>query len=1053
MAQINLKVKSDFAQASKDLKTFGTISEGTRKQIEKYQEQFKSNSIDSFIDKNRRLGAGIQANKNDISAIIAQQKALENQSIKLIKNGLDPESKEVEKLTGEYNRLQKEYDKTKLASEGMEKASNVAGKTLLGLGVAVAGGAIGMVKLASSVEMVEASFTPLLGSTAKAEELVRELNKTASTTPFQFENIASASKQLLPVMNQDINRTVETFRMLGDTAGGNAQKLESITRGYTKAMLKNKVDMESLNMIAEAGVPIYTELAKSLGVSVEEMTKMSSAGKITSADLTTAFEQMTAEGGLFFNGMEIASQTAEGKLSTVKDIFKLIGATIGKELLPYWKGFLDVVISSGNEVLKFIGDGDNLDKTLKAIGITLAGVSAGLGTFLLLTKGATAIKGMATAFKALNLAMKANPAIFIASAIMTVLIPAIIYAVKNQEELSVRFQTTIKVIEGAFKIAGNTIQSVWEKVKVSLSTSIEVLSKEFKMLGVDIKAGWTIAINALKLAFLSLGSIIVDNVLGAVQKFLEVAGKIPFVGDQFKGLANNVGDVRTAFKTLTDEAKNNTKEVIAGTIAERNAIAETSEKNIQEIVNQGNAKLNQINKDMIAVNTATKENIANVLAEGKVRIEEIKEVEKANDVASKEIEKTSTAVTGTLVDNAEIVTEVEKKSNIIILEDYKKMMKEKEKENQKSLDQYGNYAKQILSEAKQLSSGQKELNLESISDLVTQIGKASGSVEISAVGLGLSFISAISDTFTDSGAQDWEKVLVAVFTVIGGTAVGALTSVILSGIRDSNEKFEELTTDLGNRITEITLNNRRLLAQQEYDIAVQNAKNIEDEKLKAYIATLSEQEKRALISAGVISESATDRIKREIEEAQKAGNQELVNLKNRELAITVIKENSLASQQEAKKKYEKEIADIEYKKAIFDRDLAVAKVRIERDKAVAEVPWYDKLQNKHIQVADSYDNLISQMSNIPLPPAPTAQTGTPMGGFTVPEVMGSQRADNVGLRVSPGEQVTVTPRGESQARPQNIFVQIDKKTIFDIINEGIETRDIRITSDNIQGVA
>ena len=160
-------------------------------------------------------------------------------------------------------------------------------------------------------------------------------------------------------------------------------------------------------------------------------------------------------------------------------------------------------------------------------------------------------------------------------------------AVKNQEELSVRFQTTIKVIEGAFKIAGNTIQSVWEKVKVSLSTSIEVLSKEFKMLGVDIKAGWTIAINALKLAFLSLGSIIVDNVLGAVQKFLEVAGKIPFVGDQFKGLANNVGDVRTAFKTLTDEAKNNTKEVIAGTIAERNAIAETSEKNIQEIVNQG----------------------------------------------------------------------------------------------------------------------------------------------------------------------------------------------------------------------------------------------------------------------------------------------------------------------------------------------------------------------------------------------------------------------------------------------------------------------------------
>ena len=176
----------------------------------------------------------------------------------------------------------------------------------------------------AAIEDMKAAFTPLLGSVDRASELVDKLNETAATTPFQLENIASAAKQLLPALGGDMEKVLSTFRMLGDTSGGNAQKLESITRGYTKAMLTGKVGMESLNMIAEAGVPIYTELAESMGISVAEMTALSSAGKITTTDLTNAFQRMTEEGGLFFDGMEIASQTFNGKISTLNDsVFQL----------------------------------------------------------------------------------------------------------------------------------------------------------------------------------------------------------------------------------------------------------------------------------------------------------------------------------------------------------------------------------------------------------------------------------------------------------------------------------------------------------------------------------------------------------------------------------------------------------------------------------------------------------------------------------------------------------------------------------------------------------
>ena len=65
-------------------------------------------------------------------------------------------------------------------------------------------------------------------------------------------------------------------------------------------MMKGKVDMEALNMIADAGVPIHKQLADSMGISVDQMMDLSSSGKITSNDLTNAFKTMTSEGGIFF---------------------------------------------------------------------------------------------------------------------------------------------------------------------------------------------------------------------------------------------------------------------------------------------------------------------------------------------------------------------------------------------------------------------------------------------------------------------------------------------------------------------------------------------------------------------------------------------------------------------------------------------------------------------------------------------------------------------------------------------------------------------------------
>jgi tape measure domain-containing protein len=224
----------------------------------------------------------------------------------------------------------------------------------IGIGAATTA-VVGLVSQFAKIEDAQAAFTPLLGGAEKAKELVDRLNETSATTPFQFKNLADSANQLLPVMNGNIEDTIKTIRMLGDTSGGNAQKLDSITRGFTKAMLKGKVDMESLNMIAEAGVPIFTELAESMGTEVNEaFFKMISAGKVTTKDLTAAFEKMTSEGGIFFGGMEIASKTTSGIFSTLKDNISLTAAEIGSILAPTIKDLLKELILVAQNVREWV---------------------------------------------------------------------------------------------------------------------------------------------------------------------------------------------------------------------------------------------------------------------------------------------------------------------------------------------------------------------------------------------------------------------------------------------------------------------------------------------------------------------------------------------------------------------------------------------------------------------------------------------------------------------------------------------------------------------------
>jgi hypothetical protein len=79
--------------------------------------------------------------------------------------------------------------------------------------------------------------------------------------------------------------------------------------------------------------------------------------------------------------------------------------------------------------------------------------------------------------------------------------------------------------------------------------------------------------------------------------------------------------------------------------------------------------------------------------------------------------------------------------------------------------------------------------------------------------------------------------------------------------------------------------------------------------------------------------------------------------------------------------------------------------------------------------------------------APTFETGTLPSGYTVPD-SSSSRGDSQTIRVNPGEHIDVTPRGEGGVS-QRIMVQLDRQVLFDVVNKGIRSGEIRITAANL----
>lgn len=279
----------------------------------------------------------------------------------------------------------------KMGSSVMGAAKNLAAGLGLTLSAALAvkglwSAASAGVAFNSSIQQTTISLTSMLGSQEKANALIAEMTQFAAKTPFEFPELADASKKLV-AFGFEAEQIIPTMTMLGDIAAGLNIPVGELSELYGKARVQGRLYMEDINQLTGRGIPVIQEFAKQFGVSDAAVRQLVEDGKIGFPELEKALKDLTKEGGKFGGLMEEQSKSLVGQWSTFKDT---IGQILGKLTSPIFTWLSDTVLPKLNTVLGSVsealsGTGGVLDM-FSGKGAALGGVLEALMSVMGFTK-------------------------------------------------------------------------------------------------------------------------------------------------------------------------------------------------------------------------------------------------------------------------------------------------------------------------------------------------------------------------------------------------------------------------------------------------------------------------------------------------------------------------------------------------------------------------------------------------------------------------------------------------------------------------------------------
>lgn len=340
-----------------------------------------------------------------------------------------------------------------------------------------------IVKIRGEFEQTEISFNTMLQSADKGNALMQEMIELAKNTPLQFSEVSKGAKQLL-AYQVEAEKLTGTLSMLGNIASGLDVPLSRLILVYGQVKAKGRLMGDDLRQFTEAGVPMIAMIAKNMGVAQSAVAEMVSEGKVGFKDVEKVLQDLTSQGGLFFNMMENKSKTISGQIAKLQDEIEQMFNKIGTDS----QGFITDVISGASYVVEHYKE---IAKVLGLLVLTYGTYRAALIATIALQKSqvilgnvqaflqlATSIRSAKDAQLLFNMAVSANPYAIAAAALAGLI--AVLYNLnselshaekaqesynKTQEEVKSKLDETKQKAEEYISILKDETATVYQQIE------------------------------------------------------------------------------------------------------------------------------------------------------------------------------------------------------------------------------------------------------------------------------------------------------------------------------------------------------------------------------------------------------------------------------------------------------------------------------------------------------------------------------------------------------------------------------------------------------------
>lgn len=318
----------------------------------------------------------------------------------------------------------------------------------------------------------------LYGSAEKAADTLQLLKDVAKTSALDFSGYASAAESLAyaGVEGQQAADVLSNVGAAITAAGGDTSNLDRATESILKGVNAGKFQLDTLQQLSDAGVPILSGLADHLGVTIEEVNKMASAGKIGLEDVLAVMEDGSGE---TFQAMIEASEGATGSLANQWAMAKdEVSVALGEVMLPLIDEIAPKIGPAAEALSNFItgipGAFEWVEENIIWLS-TLTATIAVAGTASWIASGGLAAMGVAIkgVFLAISTGIKSIPVIGWIIAGIGLLVTALVWFFTKTEtgkELWDKIWTGIKdaaafVVDWFQETALPILTGAWEWIK------------------------------------------------------------------------------------------------------------------------------------------------------------------------------------------------------------------------------------------------------------------------------------------------------------------------------------------------------------------------------------------------------------------------------------------------------------------------------------------------------------------------------------------------------------------------------------------------------------